>query len=245
MIAIEYQSSGPNASKNMCASLRAFLPICLLACLPACSVSALPVCSCVFGSCVFGLVSWREVALHISRHLQQRVQASFTSVKNFAQDSTRHGERMACAQFQVQAVQLISALEARGRQFSQSSKAGISIAEFEHPLTRDAFIRLTNLQYQLHLDGDEPLSLADARILYLSPVLDTLCSVLARLPWRHFCIELGTLTAADRSFMMAGSALNRIYALLHAHRRVQPPSDAVLEEVFGRYHLCKREVLAV
>ena len=88
---------------------------------------------------------------------------------------------MAFAQFQSQVVELISALEARGRHFSQSSKAEISISELE--AHRDAFYQLTLLPMHLHLThGDEPLSLADARTLYRSGLIDVLCSILNRLP---------------------------------------------------------------
>lgn len=135
--------------------------------------------------------------------------------------------------FQSQAAQLVSALEVRGRQYLPSSKAEISVSELE--AHQDAFYRLTRLPNQLNLTGNEPLSLAEARVLYKSSTLDTLCSVLNRLPWNHFCTQLGTLVCHGRGFIIASSAFDCIYDLLRAYRRVQPSDVAAARlEVFGR-----------
>ena len=143
-------------------------------------------------------------------------------------------ERMAYTQFQSQVVEVISALEARGHQYSQSSKAEISISELE--AHQDAFYRLTRLPHQLHLTcEDETLSLAEARLLYNSSLLDTLFSILYRVPWTYFCTDLHSLVCPRGGFLVAGSAFDCIYALLDAYRRVQPPSRHASLETFGRY----------
>ena len=140
---------------------------------------------------------------------------------------------MAFALFHAQAGQLISALEARGRQFLRSSTAQIPFSDLEDPPTADAFHRLTRLPYQLHLTcGKKPLSLADARAMYKSAAFDTLCRILNRLQWSSLCNQLEPLDG----FITASTAFHCIHALLNAYSRVQPPSNEVARlETFDRY----------
>ena len=127
-------------------------------------------------------------------------------------------------------------MEAQGGQYSHASKAEISISE--PGAHQDAFYRLTRLPNQLPWTcGDEPLSLAEAQTLYNSRLFDTLCSILKRLKWTYFCNDLHSLVCPRGGFLVAGSALDGIAALLGAYRRVQPPSRHARLETFGRYWL--------
>ena len=133
---------------------------------------------------------------------------------------------MAFASFRREAEHLIGALEARGRPFSQSSQAVISVSLLRNPLTLEAFKRLTDLPLQLRLAGEEPLSLAQARILFNSSLIDTLVSVIKRLQWDGFFSQLHALHMHGTGFTAIGSALSCVCQLLHAWHRVLPPSDA-------------------
>ena len=150
---------------------------------------------------------------------------------------------MAFAQFGRQAEQHVQALEARGRLFSQASEAGIPVSQLEDPRTLKAFRRLTELPSKLRLVGEEPLTLTEARALYDSCLLDTLCSILRRLQWTHFCTQLDDLALEGRGFSSAGSAMACIRHLLHSRHRVQPSSDAETAELeyVGRYNCTARE----
>ena len=94
---------------------------------------------------------------------------------------------MACAKFHSRAAQLVTSLEARGRQFLQSSTADIPVSQLEDPLTADTFYCLAVLPTWLGLNKNKRFTLAEARSLYNSRVLDTLCSILSRLQWGQFC----------------------------------------------------------
>ena len=140
--------------------------------------------------------------------------------------------------FSVQAARLVGAWEACGRPFSLSSQDVIAIRQLNDPLPLEVFNSLAELPFQLRLAGEEPLSLAEARTLYDSIVLDTLCNVLSRLKWRGFCSpnELTQLSRNGRGFAAVGSALVCIRELLHAWHCVQPACDAETAslESFGR-----------
>ena len=144
---------------------------------------------------------------------------------------------MAGEQFSSQAEQLVSALEARGRSFERLSQAEITLSQLQHPLTRDAIYRLTDLPDLLHLAGEEPLSLAEARAFYQSRILDALCSVLRRLQWTQFCKRLDALGTDGRALTVASRALDCMYELLHAGWRVHSSEDAecARQEAFSRY----------
>ena len=144
---------------------------------------------------------------------------------------------MDCAKFRRRAVQLGRALEARGRPFAQSSQAEISISQLEDPLTTEAFSSLIELPFQLRVAKDAPLSLTEARTLYNSSLLDTLCRILNRLQWRHFCNHVDDLASRGRGFTSAGNALACIHELLRSWHRVQPSSDAEVArlESSGKY----------
>ena len=150
--------------------------------------------------------------------------------------STSDRQRTDVAQFRRQAEQLVHALEACGPSFAQSSRAEISISQLEDPQTTEALRSLTALPYQLAVDRDAPLSLAEARTLYKSCLLDTLCSILNRLQWRHFCGQLDDLALRDRGFTSASFALACIRELLRSWNRVKRSSDAETArlESFGR-----------
>ena len=144
---------------------------------------------------------------------------------------------MAYAQFKSQAEQLVKALEARGGPFQQLSKAAISVSQLEsNPVTKDIFFRLADLPNLLNLAGDGPLSLAHARILYSSAVLDTLCSILTRLQWKEFCAQLDCIAVYGKGFILCGAALDCIFELLHAGWRVTAlgHADTARRETFGR-----------
>ena len=93
---------------------------------------------------------------------------------------------MAFAQFQRQAQQLITALEARGRHFLLGSEAKITVSQLEQEGTSDILYRLVLLPKRLRLIGEQHLELAEARLMFNSPLLDTLCSVLKRVQWHNF-----------------------------------------------------------
>ena len=140
---------------------------------------------------------------------------------------------MGCEHFLTQSAELVSALEARRRCFERTSKAAISVSQFEHPLTNDAICRIMDL---LHWVGQQPLSLSEARTLFDSCILDALCSVLGRLKWKQFCTRLDALETEEGGFRLASLALNTIYELLSAVWEVQSYSDAqeVAQEDFNR-----------
>ena len=145
---------------------------------------------------------------------------------------------MARQQLRREAAKLIKVLEARGHPFLQSSKADISVSELEEPSILNALQRLTALPYLLGFMGEgRSLSLTEAQGLYQSTILDTLCSVLSRLKWTDFCMQLHHIPANGRGFAHAGRCLDCVYELLAVWRRVQPPSDVEASqlEIFGRY----------
>lgn len=155
-----------------------------------------------------------------------------------------HRQRMAFASFRTQVEQLVGALEAHGRPFSQTSQAVISISLLKDPLTLGAFTSLTDLPFHLRLAGEEPLSLTEARGLYNSCLLDNLCSIVSRLEWEDFQLDdLAPSPESPCGFTAASSALSCIRELLHAWQRVQPSSDAEAAalESFSRY-TCSHEL---
>ena len=174
------------------------------------------------------LIRSRAGGAHLSPVLQLAYMSSFTR--------TIDQQRTAFAQFCRQAEQLVQALEARGGPFAQSSCAEISVSQLEDPLTTKAFRDLTDLPFILRVAGEAPLSLAEARTLYKSCLIDALCSVLRRLQWRCFCSRLDDLAALDRGFTTAGSALICIRELLESWHRIEPCSDegTARPEIFGR-----------
>ena len=145
---------------------------------------------------------------------------------------------MAFAQFHDHVKQHVKALEDCGSLFSISSNADIPVSQLEHLPTNEAFHRLTSLPSQLRLAGDEPLSLTEARQLYSSSLLDTLCSIIERLQWQQLRDKLDELPTVGGAFVSAGCALNCIHKLLEAWSRVQPSSHAETArlETFGRYY---------
>ena len=137
--------------------------------------------------------------------------------------------------------QLVRALEARGRQFQCSSTAEISVSQFESLMTDEDVLRLFDkLLGPLSKAEGGPLRLAEARSLYDSQLLATLCSILKRLNWRQFSSQLDVLADPLRGFMLASYVFDCALGLLHSWRRVQPPSDAASKEVFSRYSSCGR-----
>ena len=152
--------------------------------------------------------------------------------------SVHHTGRVAFAQFNGQVQQHVRALEECGSLFSQSSSADIPVSQLEHYQTNGAFHRLAYLPFQLHLTGDEPLSLTEARTLYNSDLLDTLCSILSRLSWKQLCNKLDDLIFVSGGFICACCALNCIHKLIEAWSRVKPSSNAetARRETFGRYY---------
>ena len=151
---------------------------------------------------------------------------------------------MAFASFRRQVEQLVRALEARGRPFSWSSQAAVTVSLLTNPLTLEAFKSLTDLPSELRLAGEEPLSLTQARAMFKSSLLDTLVSILSRVEWEDFSSQLDGLHMHGTGFTALGSALSCVCQLLHAWHRVQPPSDAQTAalESFNRYNCsaCER-----
>ena len=139
-------------------------------------------------------------------------------------------------EFSKKTKQLIKALEACGRHFSASSKAQISVSQFKKLLRKDTLFCLLHLPTLQHLAGDRPLSLTEARALYDSPILDSVCSILSRLTWREFGNRLDEVANVDGEFIAAGRALDCVIELLHARERVQPSRDAKIawQESFSR-----------
>ena len=137
------------------------------------------------------------------------------------------GASMDCEQFLTQSAELVSALEARGRCFERTSKAAISVSQFEHPLTNDAICRIMDL---LHLVGQQPLSLSEARNLFSSSILDTFCSLLSRLQWKQFRTRLDALETEEGGFRLASLALHTTYEMLSAGWEVQSHSNAESQE---------------
>ena len=153
---------------------------------------------------------------------------------------------MAYAQFRSQGDQLVKALEARGHLFQRSAKAEIPISQLEgNPVTKDIFFRLADLPNLLNLAGDGPLSLAHARILYSSCILDTLYSVLSRIEWKTFCTQLDSIAVYGKGFILCGAALDCIFELLHAGWRVVAGADTARRETFARYCALAKHVLVV
>ena len=119
--------------------------------------------------------------------------------------------------------------------FLQSSKAQISVSQLDDPLTKEIFYRFVDLLPCLA--REEALSLAEARALYHSCLLDTLCSVLRRLQWRQFCNQLDVIAGDESLFILLGCNLDCLQKQISAWNRVLPISDAALArlETFGRY----------
>ena len=137
------------------------------------------------------------------------------------------------------AVQLNSALEARGRSILQSSNTEISIRQFEELFTWDVSERLTDISVLLRGAGreKEPLTLTEARSIYSCCLIDTLCSVLERLQWRQFCSQLDALAKKGRAARTADCTLDCLFEGVFLWEQVQPPRDAETArlEAFGRY----------
>lgn len=81
--------------------------------------------------------------------------------------------------------------------------------------------------------GEEALSLAEARALYQSCLLDTLCSVLRRIPWRQFCNQLDVIAGDESLFILLGCGFDCIQKQISAWNHVLPISARL--ETFGRY----------
>lgn len=151
---------------------------------------------------------------------------------------------MECGPFRVEAEQLVKALEACGRSFLRASTAEISISEFDEPAAQEVLYRLTELPNALHMLGEEPLSLAEARTLFNSCLLDTLFSVVSRLQWQQYCSQLDLIAVCNsrgvpsmRGLVLADNALACITELLHAWERVPlfRGGDTARMETFSRY----------
>ena len=147
---------------------------------------------------------------------------------------------MAFDSFRTQVEQLTGALEAHERSFCQASQAAIPVSLLKDSPTLEAFNSLTDLPFCLSLTGEEPLSLTEARVLFNSALLDTLCSVLSRLEWETFDLEDLDATPHHPSSPDTPRGLTAVYVavscireLLHAWQRVHPPDAAALES-FGR-----------
>ena len=145
---------------------------------------------------------------------------------------------MAFAQFQRESKQLVRALEARGRHFQPASEAKISVSQLEQEGTEDTVNRLALLPKRLRLLGERRLMLTEARMLFNSGIIDTLCSILKRLEWAQFCIQPPIATRQPAWDAMS-RALDCIYALLGAWRRVGPLSF----EASSDWHTAKAEAL--
>ena len=134
---------------------------------------------------------------------------------------------MECARFRAEAEKLVKSLEACGRSFLRVSTAEISISQFDEPAARDVLYRLTELPNAVHMLGEAPLSLAEARTLFNSCLLDALFSVVSRLQWAQFSTQLDLIAVCNsrgvpsmRGMVLADNALACLAELLHAWQRV-------------------------
>ena len=155
---------------------------------------------------------------------------------------------MACVEeFNRKAEELVSALKAHGRLFVQSSKAEVSVGQFEELLTEDVLKPLTALPHVLDFAGGQHLSLTQARTLDESGLLDALISILSRLNFRQFSSHLDALATRNTGFTLANVSLDCILVALSARWRVWPPSDMHLarREVFSRCSCCISQVSSI
>ena len=150
------------------------------------------------------------------------------------QDAPACTARMA-DQLRKQAEQLVKEFEACDPSFLQSSSAKIPVRELEDPRKWVALGRITNLPKLLVGTRVTPLSLAEARALYSSCILDTLRSIVSRLQWEQYCSQPEKVAALGSGFAAAIRMLDCIQDLLSGWCRVQPLSATAKSEALSRY----------
>ena len=146
--------------------------------------------------------------------------------------------RLACDDLCQQMEQLVEDLGADRRLLALASSDEISVSQLEQ--YKDIFDRIKDLTARLHLVGNVPLSLTEARALYGSMLLHVLHKILSRLQWRELATQLDALHLEGRGCILAGCALSCAVELFHAWCRTERSTESndhhtAQQETFLRY----------